>query len=46
MYFGDPCRRGLPTVRIDGAAIESTTVEQTLTETKRLNTRTKISKKM
>ena len=22
MYFGDPCRRGLPTVRIDGAALK------------------------
>ena len=36
MYFGDPRRRGLPTVRFDGAAIESTAVKQTLTETKRI----------
>ena len=34
MYFGDPSRCGLPTVRFDGAAIESTAVKQTLTETK------------
>ena len=42
MYFGDPRRRGLPTilptVRFDGAAIESAAVKQTLTETKRLDT--------
>ena len=34
MYFGDPRRRGLPTmlptVRFDGAAIESAAVKQTL----------------
>ena len=41
MYFGDPSRCGLPTVRFDGAAIESTAVKQTLTETKRLDTRPK-----
>ena len=46
MYFSEPRRRGLPTVRFDGAAIESTAVKQTLTETKRLDTETKISKKM
>ena len=34
MYFGDPRRRGLPNVRFGGAAIESTAVKQTLTETK------------
>ena len=34
MYFGDPRRRGLPTVRFGGAAIESAAVK-TLTETKR-----------
>ena len=34
MYFGDLHRRGLLTVRFDGAAIESTAVKQTLTETK------------
>ena len=34
MYFGDPRRRGLPTIRFDGAAIESAAVKQTLTETK------------
>ena len=33
MYFGDPRRRGLPTVRFHGTAIESA-VKQTLTETK------------
>ena len=45
MYFGDPRRRGFPTVRFDGAAIESTAVKQTLTETKRLDTRPKYPKK-
>ena len=35
MYFGDPRRRGLPTVRFGGAAIESAAVK-TLTETKRI----------
>ena len=45
MYFGDPRRRGLPTVRFDGAAIESTAVKQTLTETKRLDTRPKYPKR-
>ena len=39
MYFGDPRRRGRPTVRFDGAGIESASVKQTLTETKRLDTR-------
>ena len=34
MYFGDPRRRGLSTVRFGGAAIESIAVKQTLTETK------------
>ena len=42
MYFGDPRQRGLPNVRFDGAAVESTAVKQTLTETKRLDTRPKI----
>ena len=42
MYFGDPRRRGLPTVGFDGAAIaESTAVKRTLTETKRLDARPK-----
>ena len=41
MYFGDVSRSGLPTVRFDGAAFESTAVKQTLTETKRLDTRPK-----
>ena len=45
MYFGDPCRRGLPTVRFDGTAIESPAVKQTLTETKRLDTRPKYPKR-
>ena len=45
MYFGDPRRRGFPTVRFDGAAIESTAVNQTLTETKRLDTRQKYPKR-
>ena len=46
MYFGDPRRRGLPTVRFDGAAIESAAVKQTLTETEKGSIQTKISKKM
>ena len=37
--FIDARRRGLPTVRFDGATIESVAVKQTLTETKRLDTR-------
>ena len=41
MYFGDPRLRGLPTVRFDGATVESIAVKQTLTETKRLDTRPK-----
>ena len=41
MYFGDLHRRSLLTVRFDGAAIESTAVKQTLTETKRLDTKPK-----
>ena len=45
MYFGDPRRRGLPTVRFDGAGIESASVKQTLTETKRLDTRPKYPKR-
>ena len=49
MYFGDPHRRGLPTmlptVRFDWAAIESAAVKQTLTETKRLDTRPKYPKR-
>ena len=45
MYFGDPHRRGLPTVRFDGAAIESIAVKQALTETKRLDTRPKYPKR-
>ena len=40
-----PRRRGLPTVRFDGAAIESTAVKQTLTERKRLDTRPKYPKR-
>ena len=44
-YFGDPGWCGLPTVRFDGAAIESTAVKQTLTETKRLDTRPKYPKR-
>ena len=43
-YFGDPRRRGLPTVRFYGIAIESAAVKQTLIETKRLNTRPKYPK--
>ena len=46
MYFGDPRRRGLPTVRFDGAAIESAAVKQTLTETEKGSIQTKIYKKM
>ena len=45
MYFGDPRRRDLPTVRCDGTAIESTAVKQTLTETKRFDTRPKYPKR-
>ena len=45
MYFGDLHRRGFPTVRFDGAAIKSTAVNQTLTETKRLHTRPKYPKR-
>ena len=45
MYCGDPRRRGLSTVSFDGAAIESTAVKQTLTETKRLDTRPKYPKR-
>ena len=45
MYFGDPCRCGLPTVHFDGAAIISAAVKQTLTETKRLDTRPKYPKR-
>ena len=41
MYFGDLSRCSLPTVRFSGAAIESTAVKQTLTATKRLDTRPK-----
>ena len=41
MYFGDPHRRGVPTVRFDGAAVESAAVKKTLTETKRHDTRPK-----
>ena len=41
MYFGNPCRRGLPNVRFDGTAIESTAVKGRLTETKRLDIRPK-----
>ena len=41
---GDASRRGLPTERFDGAAIESASVKQTLTETKRL-TRAKYPKR-
>ena len=48
MYFGNPRGRGLdlPTVRFDGAAIESVTVKQTLTKTKRLDTRPKYQRKI
>ena len=45
MYFGDPRQRGLPNVRFDGSAVESTAVKQTLTETKRLDTRPKYPKR-
>ena len=45
MYFGDPRRRSLPSARSDGAAIESAAVKQTLTETKRLDTRPKYPKR-
>ena len=45
MYFSDLRRRGFPTVRFDGAAIKSTAVNQTLTETKRLDTRPKYPKR-
>ena len=45
MYFDDPRRRGLPTVGFDSAAIESTAVKQTLTETKRFDTRPKYPKR-
>ena len=45
MYFGDRRRRDLPTVRFDGAAIQSIAVKQTLTETKRLDTRPKYLKR-
>ena len=45
MYFGDPRRRGLSSVRFDGADIESNAVKQTLTETKRLDTRPKYPKR-
>ena len=45
MYFGDPRRRGHPTVRFGGAAIESIAVKQTLTEKKRLDTRPKYPKR-
>ena len=45
MYFGDARRRGLPTVRFDGAAIESIAVKQALTETKGLDTRPKYLKR-
>ena len=34
MYLGDPRRRGLPTIRFDGVAMESTAVKQTLTKQK------------
>ena len=30
MYFGNPRRSGLPTVRFDGTAIKSSAVKQTL----------------
>ena len=40
-----PRRYSLPTVRFNGAAIESTTVKQTLTKTKRLDTRPKYTKR-
>ena len=45
MYFGNSRRRGLPTVRFDGAAIKSAAVKQPLTETKRLDTRPKYPKR-
>ena len=44
MYFGTPRRGGLPTVRFDGAAIESTAVKQTL-RNKKPRYQTKISKR-
>ena len=45
MYFGDPRRSGLPTIRFDGTAIESSAVKQTL-KNKTARYQTKISKKM
>ena len=45
MYFGDPRRGSLLTVRFDSTAIKSTAVKQTLTETKRLDTRPKYPKR-
>ena len=45
MYFGDPRRNGLPTIRFDGTAIESSAVKQTL-KNKTAWYQTKISKKM
>ena len=45
MYLSDPRRRGLPTIRFDSAAIESTAVNQTLTETKLLDTRPRYPKR-
>ena len=45
MYFSDPRRRSLPTVRFDCAAIEIAAVKQTLTQTKRLDTRPKYPKR-
>ena len=35
MYFGDPRQRGLPTVRFDGAAIESAAVKTNTQKQKR-----------
>ena len=44
MYFGDPRRSGLPTIRFDDTAIESSAVKQT-PKTKRLDTTPKYPKR-
>ena len=45
MNFDDPRRSGLPTIRFDGTAIESSAMKQTL-KNKTARYQTKISKKM
>ena len=45
MYFDDPRRRGLPNIRFDGTAIDSTAVKRRLTETKGLDIRPKYPKR-